>query len=206
MVSLKHTPRAGRLVGYARVSTHDQTTALQLDALKAAGCAEIHQDRVSGAVVCRPGLDAALASLIDGDVLVVWKLDRLGRSLAHLVELVNGLQGRGVGFRSLSDAIDTSSAGGRLVFHIMGSLAEFERSLIAERTKAGMAAAKARGSMLGRRRALTSAQLDHAKLLIDRGESPSVVARSLGCGRSTLYRALAPNKTAQPGVRASGRA
>jgi DNA invertase Pin-like site-specific DNA recombinase len=185
-VSRKPTPVAGRLVGYARVSTQDQTTALQLDALRAVGCVEIHQDRVSGSVMRRPGLDAALASLGPGDVLVVWKLDRLGRSLAHLVELVSELQGRGVGFRSLSDAIDTTSAGGRLVFHIMASLAEFERSLIGERTRAGMAAAKRRGSMIGRRRALTSAQLDHAILLIDRGESPSVVARSLGCGRSTL--------------------
>jgi len=144
--------------------------------------------------------------LTTGDVLVVWRLDRLGRSLAHLVDLVNSLQGRGVGFRSLSDAIDTTSAGGRLVFHIMASLAEFERSLIGERTRAGMAAARARGSMVGRRRALTPAQLDHARLLIERGESPSVVARSLGCGRSTLYRALAPNKAAPAGVEAPGRA
>jgi DNA invertase Pin-like site-specific DNA recombinase len=117
-------------------------------------------------------------------------LDRLGRSLVHLVELVASLEARHVAFRSLSDAIDTSSAGGRLIFHIMASLAEFERSLIAERTRAGMAAARARGSMVGRRRALTPAQLDHARLLIEGGESPSVVARSLGCGRSTLYRAM----------------
>lgn len=205
-MSRKLTFVAGRLVGYARVSTQDQTTALQLDALNAAGCVETYQDCVSGSVVRRPGLDTALASLVPGDVLVVWKLDRLGRSLAHLVQLVNELQGRGVGFRSLSDAIDTTSAGGRLVFHIMASLAEFERSLIGERTRAGIAAARARGSMVGRRRALTSAQLEHARLLIERGESPSVVARSLGCGRSTLYRALAPNKTAQPSVRAPGRA
>jgi len=199
-MSQKHVHSAGRLVGYARVSTQDQTTALQLDALKAVGCVEIHQDRVSGSVVRRAGLDAALASLRPGDVLVVWKLDRLGRSLAHLVELVSALKGRGVGFRSLSDSIDTTSAGGRLVFHIMASLAEFERSLIGERTRAGMAAARTRGSMVGRRRALTPAQLDHARLLIQKGESPSVVARSLGCGRSTLYRALASNKAARPEV------
>jgi DNA invertase Pin-like site-specific DNA recombinase len=196
-VSRKSTPAAGpvaplppRLIGYARVSTPDQTTAPQLDALRAAGCTEIHEDRVSGSVVRRPGLDAALASLRSGDALVVWKLDRLGRSLVHLVELVASLEARHVAFRSLSDAIDTSSAGGRLIFHIMASLAEFERSLIAERTRAGMAAARARGSMVGRRRALTPAQLDHARLLIEGGESPSVVARSLGCGRSTLYRAM----------------
>lgn len=205
-MSQKPAPVAGRLVGYARVSTQDQTTALQIDALRAAGCVEIHQDRVSGSVVSRPGLDAALSSLTIGDVLVVWRLDRLGRSLAHLVELVNELEGRGVGFRSLSDAIDTTSAGGRLVFHIMASLAEFERSLIGERTRAGMAAARARGSMVGRRRALTPAQLDHARLLIEKGESPSVVARSLGCGRSTLYRALEPIKAARPGAGTPGRA
>lgn len=205
-MSRKPVLAAGRLVGYARVSTQDQTTALQIDALKAAGCVETHQDRVSGSVVRRPGLETALASLRPGDVLVVWRLDRLGRSLAHLVELVSELQGRGVGFLSLSDAIDTTSAGGRLVFHIMASLAEFERSLIGERTRAGMAAARARGSMVGRRRALTPAQLDHARLLIERGESPSVVARSLGCGRSTLYRALAPNKAARPGAGTPGRA
>jgi len=145
-------------------------------------------------VVRRPGLDTALASLEPGDVLVVWKLDRLGRSLAHLVELVSGLQARGVGFRSLSDAIDTTSAGGRLVFHIMASLAEFERSLIVERTRAGMAAARARGSLIGRRRALTPAQIDHARMLIERGESAALVARSLGCGRSTLYRSLSVRK------------
>ena len=205
-MSHKPAPVAGRLVGYARVSTQDQTTALQIDALKAAGCIEIHQDRVGGSVVRRLGLDAALSSLTTGDVLVVWRLDRLGRSLAHLVELVNELEGRGVGFRSLSDAIDTTSAGGRLVFHIMASLAEFERSLIGERTRAGMAAARARGSMVGRRRALTPAQLDHARLLIEKGESPSVVARSLGCGRSTLYRALEPIKAARPGAGTPGRA
>lgn len=205
---MSHKPASavGRLVGYARVSTQDQSTDLQIDALRAAGCSEIHEDCVSGSVVRRPGLSAALANLSPGDVLTVWKLDRLGRSLAHLVDLVSELEGRGVGFRSLSDAIDTTSAGGRLVFHLMASLAEFERSLIVERTRAGMASARARGSMVGRRRALTPAQLDHARLLIEKGESPSVVARSLGCGRSTLYRALAPNKAAPAGVVAPGRA
>jgi len=199
---MSHNP--SRLIGYARVSTHGQDTALQIDALKAAGCAEIFEDTVSGSVVRRPGLDTALANLIANDVLVVWRLDRLGRSLAHLVDLVNRLQSRGVGFRSLSDAIDTTSSGGKLIFHIMASLAEFERSLIAERTKAGMVAAKNRGAMIGRRPALSRAQLDHAKLLIETGESPSVVALSLGCGRSTLYRALA-QKTTPLGVGAPSR-
>ena len=181
-----------RLIGYARVSTEGQDTALQLDALRAAGCIQIYEDHVSGSMRKRLGLDKMLSELIAGDVLVVWKLDRLGRSLAHLIEIVSELASREIGFRSLSDAIDTTTAGGKLIFHIMGSLAEFERSLIAERTKAGMAAAKARGAMMGRRKALTSATLAHAKLLIEQGESPSNVARSMQVGRSTLYRAIQP--------------
>lgn len=185
-----------RLIGYARVSTADQDHALQLDALKAAGCEQIHSDTISGAARKRPGLDAALQDLRAGDVLVVWRLDRLGRSLSHLIELVASLEHRGVGFRSISDSVDTTSAGGRLVFHIMGSLAEFERNLISERTRAGMASARSRGASVGRRRALTPAQVAHAGLLIEGGESPSVVARSLGCGRSTLYRAILPIKAA----------
>ncbi|MFS8082489.1 MAG: recombinase family protein [Ginsengibacter sp.] len=124
--------------------------------------------------------------------IIVWRLDRLGRSLPHLLETVAGLDARGAGFRSICDAIDTTSAGGRLVFHLMGSLAEFERSLIGERTKAGMSAAKSRGAMIGRRRALTSDQLEHAKLLVSAGQPASLVARTLGVGRSTLYRALSP--------------
>ncbi len=193
-MSQKNVPSTTRLVGYARVSTGGQDLGLQVDALRAVGCTEIYQDRASGASTKRPGLDAAVASLAAGDLLVVWKLDRLGRSLAHLVELIRSLQNKEVGFRSLSDAIDTTSAGGRLVFHLMASLAEFERALIAERTKAGMAAAKRRGSLLGRRQALSSAQFEHARFLVAGGESVSVVARSLGCGRSTLYRALSKVK------------
>ena len=179
-----------RLIGYARVSTEWQDTALQLDALRAAGCVQIYEDHVSGSMRKRPGLDRMLSDLAVCDVLIVWKLDRLGRSLAHLIEIVSQLDSRDIGFKSLSDPIDTTTAGGRLVFNIIGSLAEFERSLIAERTKAGMAAAKARGAMLGRRKALTPVTLAHAKLLIEQGESPSNVARTLQVGRSTLYRAI----------------
>jgi DNA invertase Pin-like site-specific DNA recombinase len=124
------------------------------------------------------------------DTLVVWKLDRLGRSLSHLVQTVDELGRRDIGFRSLSDPIDTASAGGRLVLHIMGALAQFELSLIAERTRAGMAAAKRRGQKLGRRRKLTVEQIRHARQLIVGGESPGTVARSRGVGRSTLYEAL----------------
>lgn len=186
--------RKSRLIGYARVSTADQDTGLQVDALKAAGSEKIFEDTAGGGAGSkRSGLAAALASLTAGDVLIVWRLDRLGRSLPHLLETVAGLEARGVGFRSISDAIDTTSAGGRLVFHIMASLAEFERALIGERTKAGMAAAKSRGAMIGRRRALTSDQLEHAKPLVDAGQPAALGARTLGVGRSTLYRALSPN-------------
>jgi DNA invertase Pin-like site-specific DNA recombinase len=145
------TPSERRRIGYARVSTQDQTLALQLDALKAAGCVEIFQDHaVSGASTSRPGLTEALSALELGDTLVVWRLDRLGRSLRHLIETLTTLSNDGIGFHSIHDAIDTNTAGGRLTFHIMGALAEFERDLISERTKAGMAAAKARGVHVGR--------------------------------------------------------
>ena len=178
-------------IGYARVSTSDQNLALQRDALKAAGCERIFTDHgVRGRIAERPGLDRALKALSAGDSLVVWKLDRFGRSLAHLVQTVAELGSRGVAFRSLSDPIDTSSAGGRLVLHMMGALAEFERSLIVERTQAGLQAAKRRGQKLGRKPKLTPAQVVHAQQLIAGGESPRTVARSFGVARSTLYRHL----------------
>jgi DNA invertase Pin-like site-specific DNA recombinase len=181
----------GMKIGYARVSTVDQNLALQRDALTAAGCERIFTDEgISGSVIARRGLDAALAALGQGDTLVVWKLDRLGRSLSHLVTVIAELGERGVSFRSLSDPIDTTSAGGRLVMHIMGALAEFERGLIVERTQAGIQAAKKRGVHLGRRPALALAQIDHARTLIERGESPRAVARTMRVGKSTLYRAL----------------
>jgi len=139
------------LIGYARISTIDQNLNLQLDALKAAGCKHIYEDEgISGAHANRPGLSRALKRLSSDDVLVVWKLDRLGRSMRHLIELTTMFDDKGIGFRSLSDAIDTSTPGGKLYFHLMGAFAEFERNLISERTKAGMAAAKARGVKMGR--------------------------------------------------------
>ena len=177
-------------VGYARVSTTDQNTDLQLQALKGAGCEQIFEDQVSGSVTKRPGLDQALSAVGKDDVLIVWRLDRLGRSLPHLIEVIGSLGDRGVGFRSLTESIDTTTAGGRLVFHMMGALAEFERSLIQERTRAGLDAAKKRGVIGGRPRALSKARIAHAKKLIEAGESPAAVAKSLGVGRSTLYRAL----------------
>src|SRR3954469_7345545 len=178
------------IFGYARVSTDEQNLDLQLRTLESAGCERIFEDRISGAAIRRPGLDQALGCLGQGDVLVVWRLDRLGRSLQHLIDVIRTMGEKGIGFRSLSDSIDTTTAGGRLYFHMMGALAEFERDLIRERTRAGMNAARARGEHLGRKPALSPAQIDHARLLVDRGESPSAVARSLKVGRSTLYRAL----------------
>src|ERR671926_1954198 len=141
------------LIGYARVSTHDQTLDLQLDALKKAGCEKFYTDTASGGKAEREGLDEALNYAREGDVLVVWRLDRLGRSLRHLIETITLLNGRKVGFRSLTENIDTTTSGGKLVFHIFGALAEFERDIIRERTNAGLTAARARGKIGGRPRA-----------------------------------------------------
>lgn len=178
-------------IGYARVSTLDQNPQSQTDALKAAGCDRIVIEKVSGAASSRPQLDRLLSSLTQGDVLVVVRLDRLGRSLPHLIDVVRNLEGQGAGLLSLSEVIDTTTAGGRLIFHLMGALAEFERALIIERTQAGLAAARKRGAKIGRPAALSGAQVKHARTLIAGGESPSAVAQSLGVNRATLYRALA---------------
>lgn len=152
------------LIGYARISTIDQNLDLQIDALEAAGCEAIYKDKgLSGAKAKRPGLDGALKRLKRDDVLVVWRLDRLGRSMRHLIELTSKFEAKGVGFLSLSDAIDTSTAGGRLYFHLMGAFSEFERNLISERTKAGMAAARARGTQIGRPKKRTAAQQKSTK-------------------------------------------
>jgi len=133
------------LIGYARVSTHEQNLTLQTDALKKAGCRKIFDDRVSGAASDRPGLKAALEYVREGDTLLVWRLDRLGRSLKDLIEIIGSLEKRGVGFKSLQESIDTTTSGGRLIFHVFGALAEFERNLIRERTRAGLEAARAEG-------------------------------------------------------------
>jgi DNA invertase Pin-like site-specific DNA recombinase len=138
-------------IGYARVSTTDQDLTLQLDALSKAGCARVFEDKASGAKADRLGLKATLSFVRNGDILTVWKLDRLGRSLPHLIETVNGLEARGVSFRSLTEAIDTTTPGGRLIFHIFGALGQFERDLIRERTRAGLDAAMARGRRGGRK-------------------------------------------------------
>src|SRR5947209_7135886 len=146
-------------IGYARVSTTEQTLDLQLDALKKAGCSKIFTDTASGAKTERKGLDEALAYVRSGDTLVVWRLDRLGRSLKHLIEVVTDLEKRGIGFKSLTENIDTTTSGGKLIFHIFGALAEFERNLIRERTQAGLIAARARGRKGGRPKSLTGKKL-----------------------------------------------
>lgn len=179
------------LIGYARVSTAEQSTGLQLDALNAANVEQVFVDEgVSGSVSSRPELDRCLSMLRSGDTLVVWRLDRLARSLKNLLELVESLSSKGIHLRSLTEAIDTSSASGRLVLSVFGALAEFERSLIIERTQAGLAAARARGARIGRPAAMTTGQVEQARTLVSAGHRVPDVARTLGVGRSTLYRVL----------------
>jgi DNA invertase Pin-like site-specific DNA recombinase len=177
------------LVGYARVSTQDQNPALQLDALKAVGCEKLFVEKASGAQRDRPELLAALDYLRAGDSLVVWKLDRLARSLKQLIETVELLESRSIGLRSLTEAIDTTTAGGKLVFHVFGALAEFERSIIRERTKAGLEAARARGKKGGRPPALAAKDLAAAKAMLSDPEiTMEEVAKRLKVAPSTLYR------------------
>jgi DNA invertase Pin-like site-specific DNA recombinase len=178
------------LIGYARVSTAEQDTALQTDALRNAGCERAFEDTASGAKADRPGLADALAYLRDGDVLVVWRLDRLGRSLPHLIETVGKLEARGVGFRSLTENIDTTTPGGRLIFHVFGALGQFERDLIRERTKAGLTAAAARGRKGGRKPVVTADKLQRARELVANGLNVREAAARLKVGKTALYAAL----------------
>ncbi len=179
------------LVGYARVSTQDQTIDLQRDALDKAGCERAFTDTISGSKAERPGLEQALHFLRPGDTLVVWRLDRLGRSLEHLIETVGRLQDRGIGFRSVTESIDTTSSGGKLIFHVFGALAEFERELIRERTQAGLAAARARGRKGGRPRSLDPRKVAMARALhADKSNSIEDICKTLRVSRSTLYRYL----------------
>ena len=197
-------------IGYARVSTHEQTLALQHDALRAAQCDLVFEDMMSGVTTARPGLDQAQSHLREGDTLVVWRLDRLGRSLQHLIETVTRLQAKGIGFKSLTESIDTTTPGGVLIFHVFGALAQFERDLIRERTKAGLTAARARGKQGGRPKAL--ARIDPKKLETARrmAQDPatpiSQICEFLGVSRWTVYRYLprpqasvAEQETAQDG-------
>jgi DNA invertase Pin-like site-specific DNA recombinase len=187
-------PVWGHLLGYARVSTTDQHPQLQVDALERAGCYRVFTETASGARSDRPVLEQALDQLRPGDTLVVWKLDRLGRSLRHLVDTVTGLAERGIGFRSLQEAIDTTTTpGGKLVFHVFATLAEFERDLIRERTAAGLAAARARGRRGGRPSVLTAHKLQVAQELYASGQyTVATIAKSLGVSRASIYRHLQP--------------
>jgi DNA invertase Pin-like site-specific DNA recombinase len=176
------------LIGYARVSTQDQNLELQIEALQKAGCKKIFEDRVSGSRAERPSLAKALEALREADTLVVWKLDRLGRSVKNLVDLVADLQKQGVHFKSLTDSIDTGTASGRFFFHVMASLAEMERELTIERTRAGLEVARQLGRVGGRKRRMTESKIKSAKKLLASGVPPRDVASNLGVSVPTLYR------------------
>jgi DNA invertase Pin-like site-specific DNA recombinase len=186
----KENGRGFMRIGYARVSTDDQSLDLQLDALKAGGCRRIFTDKVSTTTADHPGLADALSHLRHGDVLVIWKLDRLGRTVKGLVDFVAELQERKVQFRSLTDGIDTTTPTGRFFFHIMASLAQMERELLAERTRAGLAAARRRGRVGGRKRRMTPGKVESARKLLRSGMAPREVAQSLSVSIPTLYRWL----------------
>jgi len=184
--------KAGRrkpmLIGYARVSTDEQSLDLQLDALKRAGCKRTFTDKVSTMKAEHPGLADAVSHLRESDVLVLWKLDRLGRTVKGLVEFVADLQERKIQFRSLTDGIDTTTPAGRFFFHIMASLAQMERELLVERTRAGLAAARRRGRLGGRKRQMTPGKIESARKLLGSGVAPREVAQNLGVSIPTLYR------------------
>jgi DNA invertase Pin-like site-specific DNA recombinase len=180
------------LIGYARVSTDDQHLTLQHDALQKAGCDKVFSDQQSGAATERPGLNSLFEALRPGDTLVIWRLDRLGRSLKHLIQLVEQLDQRKVGLKSLQENIDTTTSGGRLVFHLFGALAEFERTLIRERTQAGVNAARARGRQGGRPKLLETKKRDLAiRLHRERQHSIAEICTMMGISKSTLYNYLA---------------
>ncbi|ODT77824.1 MAG: DNA invertase [Nitrosomonadales bacterium SCN 54-20] len=178
------------LIGYARVSTQDQNLELQREALARAGCQKIFEDKVSGARTERPGLTKAFEILREGDTLVVWKLDRLGRSVKQLVDLVGELHKQGTQFKSLTDAIDTATPSGRFFFHVMASLAEMERELTVERTRAGLEIARQLGRKGGRKPKMTDSKIESARKLLASGVPPRDVARNLGVSIPTLYRWL----------------
>lgn len=183
------------LIGYARVSTHDQHLTLQQESLQQAGCQKIYTDTQSGTRVDRPGLAQALEVLRPGDSLVVWKLDRLGRSLSHLVQVVNELKSTGIGFKSLQENLDTTSGVGKLVFHLFASLAEFERDLIRERTQAGLLAARARGKKGGRPKVMDAKKIALARAMHNDPQSVvKDICTTLGISKTTLYRYLDKGK------------
>ncbi|WP_394252846.1 recombinase family protein [Arthrobacter pityocampae] len=175
-------------IGYARVSTRDQNLDLQRDALRAAGCDRVYEDTISGTKTKRPGLAQALDQLRDGDTLMVWKLDRLGRSVKDLLDFAGSLNDRGIGFVSLTDSIDTTTASGRFFFNVMALLAQMERELMIERTQAGLQAAREQGRVGGRKRIMTDSKIRAARKLLSQGIPPKEVATSLGVSVPTLYR------------------
>ncbi|MDZ4062358.1 recombinase family protein [Arthrobacter sp. 1P04PC] len=192
---------AAHRIGYARVSTRDQNLDLQLAALNSAGCDRIFEDTMSGTKAGRPGLAKALETLREGDTLIVWKLDRLGRSVKDLLDFAGGLNERGIGFVSLTDSIDTTTASGRFFFNVMASLAQMERELMVERTQAGLQAAREQGRVGGRKRVMTEAKIRSARKLLSQGTPPKEVAASLGVSVPTLYRwvpATSPEAVAVP--------
>ncbi len=176
------------LIGYARVSTHDQNLDLQKDALEKAGCGRIYVEHISGGSPARPELDKTMETLREGDTLIVWRLDRLGRSLKHLIELVNELEQRKIGLRSLTESMDTTTSGGKLIFYIFGALSEFERNLIRERTQAGLAAARARGRRGGRPLALDEKKREiTVKLYNEKEHTVREICQIMGISKPTLY-------------------
>ncbi len=181
------------LIGYARVSTSDQNLNLQKDALLKIGCEKIYEDEISGTIKLRPGLDKTLEMLRTEDTLVVWKLDRLGRSVKNLISLISDLNSKDIHFKSITDSIDTSTPSGRFFFHVMASLSEMERELIVERTKAGLEAAKKLGRVGGRKRKMTPSKVSSAKKLLASGVVPKDVAENLGISVATLYRWIPAN-------------
>ncbi len=176
------------LIGYARVSTIDQNLNLQTEALNNAGCQKIFTDKISGSRNQRPGLNQALETLREGDTLIVWKLDRLGRGVKHLVDLISSLNKQNINFKSLTDAIDTTTTSGRFFFHVMASLSQMERELTIERTKAGLDIARQLGRIGGRRRKMTDSKIESARKLLASGIPPKDVARNLNISIPTLYR------------------
>jgi len=180
------------LIGYARVSTADQNAQLQIDALMAAGCVKVYTDKASGSLANRPELDKMIDGLRSGEVVVAWRLDRLGRSLKNLIVLVEDLAVKDVGFRSLSESIDTTTANGKLFFSLMGALAEFERDLVRERTMAGLEAARARGRVGGRPPVMTAEKIAVARQMYEaKQHTVEAIAKTIGVSRKTVYRHLA---------------
>ena len=176
--------------GYARVSTNQQDTKLQIDALQASGCSKIYEDKMSGSKTDRPELNQCLKAMNENDILVVWKLDRLGRSLQHLIEVVHTLEQENKGFQSLTEHIDTTSPSGKLVFHIFASLAEFEKSLIRQRVMAGLEASRKMGTKFGRPEALTAKDKEMAITMFNGGATKNAIAQHFGVARQTIYALL----------------